>query len=62
MPKETTLPHAAPSRAQQLFKEAPEELQKLIKDVLAEERKVMHKERRPNIHQNIYDHVKRLIR
>jgi vacuolar-type H+-ATPase subunit H len=61
MTEETRLPAGA-TRAQQIFKDAPEELQKLIKDVLAEERKVMHKERRPNIHQNIYDHVKRLIR
>ena len=61
MPEETR-PPAASTRAQQIFKEAPEEQQKLIKDILAEERKVMHKERRPNIHQNIYDHVKRLFR
>jgi vacuolar-type H+-ATPase subunit H len=61
MPEETK-PPAKPSRARQIFSEAPEDLQKLIKDILAEERKVMHKERRPNIHQNIYDHVKRLIR
>jgi vacuolar-type H+-ATPase subunit H len=61
MPEETK-PPAGATRAQQIVKEAPEELQKLIRDILAEERKVMHKERRPNIHQNIYDHVKRLIR
>ncbi len=61
MPEQTT-PPPNPTRAQQIFKDASEEQKKLIKDILAEERKVMHKERRPNIHQNIYDHVKRLIR
>jgi hypothetical protein len=61
MSKETR-PAAPATRAQQIFKDAPEEQQKLIKDILAEERKVMHKERRPHIHQTIYDHVKRLIR
>jgi hypothetical protein len=50
------------SRAQQVFKSSPEELQRLIREILEEERKVMHKLRRPNIHQNLYDHVKRVIR
>ena len=57
-----TKPPAKYTRAQQLFKDSPEELKNLIKDLLEEERKVMHKQRRPNIHQNIYDHVKRQIR
>ncbi|MBU6302396.1 MAG: hypothetical protein KGS60_12625 [Verrucomicrobia bacterium] len=50
------------TRAQQTFKSSPEELQRLIREILEEERKVMHKLRRPNIHQNLYDHVKRVIR
>lgn len=50
------------NRAQEIFKSSPEELKELIKAILNEERKVMHKLRRPNIHQNIYDHVKRVIR
>jgi len=57
-----TPPPAKATRAQQIFKDSPDELKKLIKDILEEERKVMHKSRRPKIHQNIYDHVKRLIR
>ena len=61
MPEENT-PPANYTRAQQIFKDSPDELKMLIKDILEEERKVMHKLRRPNIHQNIYDHVKRLIR
>ncbi len=50
------------TRAQQVFQDTPDDLKKLIKTVLEEERKVMHKQRRPHIHQNIYDHVKRIIR
>lgn len=57
-----TKPPAKATRAQQIFKESPDDLKKLIKDILEEERKVMHKLRRPNIHQTIYDQVKRLIR
>lgn len=57
-----TKPPAKATRAQLIFTESPDELKKLIRDILEEERKVMHKLRRPNIHQNIYDHVKRLIR
>jgi len=48
--------------ARNIFKSAPEELQKLVREILEEERKVQHKQRRPNIHQNIYDHVKRVIK
>lgn len=59
---EETKPPTKATRAQQIFKDSPEELKKLIKNLLEEERKVMHKQRRPNIHQNIYDHVKSLIR
>lgn len=50
------------TRAQQIFKEAPEELQKLIRDVLDKERKEMHRERRGTIHQDLYNAVKTFIR
>lgn len=55
-------PNIQYTRAQKVFKDSPEDMKKLIKTVLEEERKVMHKQRRPNIHQNIYDHVKRIVR
>lgn len=61
MPEETK-PPANYTRAQQIFIDSPDDLKKLIKDVLEEERKVMHKQHRSKIHQNIYDQVKRLIR
>lgn len=51
-----------PTRAQELFMAAPEELKSLIRVVLEEERKVMHKQRRSNIRQVIYDNVKRQIK
>lgn len=55
-------PNIQYTRAQHVFKDSPEDMKKLIKTILEEERKVMHKQRRPNIHQNIYDHVKRIVR
>ena len=48
--------------ARKRFLAAPEHLQKLVREILEEERKVQHKQRRPNIHQNIYDHVKRVVK
>lgn len=51
-----------PTRAQEIFLEAPDELKSLLRAILEEERKVMHKQRRPNIHQVIYDNVKRQIK
>lgn len=50
------------TRAQQIFKDAPEELQKLIRDILDKERKEMHRERRGTIHQDLYKSVKTFIR
>lgn len=50
------------TRAQQLFKDAPEELQKLIRDILDKERDVMHRQRRNTIHQDLYQAVKTFIR
>lgn len=41
---------------------APDQLKSLIRVILEEERKVMHKQRRTNIHQVIYDNVKHQIR
>jgi hypothetical protein len=50
------------TRAQTIFKAASEQYQELIKDILREERDVMHLVRRSDIHQRIYDHVRRVIK
>lgn len=50
------------TRAQELFKAAKPEYQTLIRDALKEERDVMHLKRRSDIHQRLYDHIKRIIK
>ena len=50
------------TRAQELFKSAAPEYQTLIRDILKEERDVMHLKRRSDIHQRLYEHVKRVIK
>jgi hypothetical protein len=50
------------TQAQELFKMAKEEYKTLIRDILQEERDVMHLRRRSDIHTRIYDHVKRVIK
>ncbi|MCM8566471.1 hypothetical protein [Thauera linaloolentis] len=50
------------TRAQEIFKAAQPEYQALIRDVLKEERDVMHLRRRSDIHQRLYDHIKRIIK
>lgn len=50
------------TRAQELFKEAPAEYQTLIREILKEERDVMHLKRRSDIHTRLYEHVKRVIK
>lgn len=52
----------APTRAQEIFRSAADECQTLIRDILKEERDVMHLRRRSDIHQRIYEHIKRVIR
>jgi hypothetical protein len=49
------------TRSQKLFLQAPEEIQKLLRDILKEEREVMHLLRRPEIHQKIVNLVRRHI-
>ncbi len=49
-------------RAQAIFKEAPDEHKELIRAVLKEERDVINHSRRKQIHQRIYEHVKRVIK
>jgi hypothetical protein len=50
------------SRAQEIFKTAKPEYQELIRDILKVERDVMHLKRRPEVHQRIYEHVRRVIK
>lgn len=50
------------TRAQEIFKSAKSEYQTLIREILKEERDVMHLRRRSDIHQRLYDHVKRVIK
>jgi len=59
-----TKPQSKPAltRSQQLFQNATTEIQAILKSVLAQEREVRHLQRRHNIHQDILDHVKKLVR
>jgi hypothetical protein len=50
------------TRAQEIFRTTKPEYQALIRDVLKEERDVMHLKRRSDIHQRIYEHIKRVVR
>lgn len=50
------------TRPQEIFKSAKSEYQTLIREILKEERDVMHLRRRSDIHQRIYDHIKRVIK
>lgn len=48
--------------AQEIFKNAKPEYQTLIRDILKEERDVMFFKRRHEIHQNLYEHIRRVIK
>ena len=48
--------------AQEIFKSAKSEYQTLIRDILKEERDVMHLKRRSDIHQRLYEHIRRVIK
>lgn len=50
------------TRAQEIFKSSTPEYQTLIRDILKEERDVMYMKRRNEIHQRLYEHVKRVIK
>ena len=50
------------TKAQKIFTEAPEEYQKLIREILKDERDVVHLKTRPNIQKKVYEHVKRIIK
>jgi hypothetical protein len=50
------------TRAQEIFKGAAPEYQSLIRDILKDERDVMHLLRRNDIHHRIYEHIRRVIK
>ena len=50
------------TRAQEVFRAASPQYQDLIREILKEERDVMHLKRRSDIHQRLYEHVKRVIK
>lgn len=50
------------TRAQEIFKNAKPEYQALLRDILKEERDVMHLRRRSDIHQRLYEHIRRVIK
>jgi len=54
--------HITLSRAQEIFKAAKPEYKELVREFLKEERDVMHLKRRSDIHQRLYDHIKRVIK
>lgn len=62
MSNDSTSTNRSMTRAQEIFKAAKPEYQTLIRDVLKEERDVMHLKRRSDIHQRLYDHIKRIIK
>lgn len=49
-------------RVEAIFQSASEKHQKLIREILKEERDVQHMQRRSDIHNKIYDHMRRLIK
>ena len=49
-------------KSQQIFAEAPEDVQNLIRAILKDERDVMHLKKRPKIQQKVLDHVKRVVK
>ena len=50
------------SKAKEIFHKSSPELQTLIKEILQEERDVINMIRRADIHNKIYEHVRRLIK
>jgi hypothetical protein len=49
------------TRAQEIFLQAAPELQELIRAVLVKEREEQFKQRRPDIHRALYNHVRTII-
>lgn len=62
MSNDSTPKSRSMTRAQDIFKSALPEYQTFIRDALKEERDVMHLRRRSDIHQRLFDHIKRTIK
>lgn len=62
MSNDSTQKSRSMTRAQEIFKTALPEYQTLIRDALKEERDVMHLRRRSDIHQRLYEHIKRIVK
>jgi hypothetical protein len=60
MPNHTENPDTL--SAKEIFSTVEPEYQALIREVLAQEREVMHLKKRHEIHSDIYNHVKRIIK
>ena len=50
------------TRAKEIFSKASPDHQALIRDILREEREVINMRRRSDIHNRLYEHVRRLIK
>lgn len=50
------------TRAQSLFSAAGKEYQGLLREIIRDERELMHLKRRVDIHHRIYEHVKRVVK
>lgn len=50
------------TRAKQIFSKASPEHQDLIRDILREEREVLNMRRRSDIHNRLYEHIRRIIK
>lgn len=55
-------PESMLSRAQTIFKNSRFEYQELLKSILNEERGVMHLQKRKDIHNKLYEHIRRVIK
>jgi len=51
-------PNTQPSRSQELFRSAPEEVKVLIKKIMAKERQEQHKPKRHTIYQDLLTFVR----
>jgi len=56
MPDQAKLP---PSRSQELFGAAPDEIKDLIKEIMAKERQEQHRRNRQNIYQDLLTFIRK---
>jgi hypothetical protein len=51
-------PNLPPSRSQELFRAAPDEIKDLVKKIMAKERQEQHKKNRQSIYQDLLTYVR----